>query len=60
MDIRQCHGSMRHSRIVTFVPRYKVDNRTDHEVVFAQRYQIFDEVIQTQSCCACVRDRRMC
>ena len=46
MDIRQCHGNMRHSRIVTFVPRYKLDNRTSHEIVFAQRYQIFDEVLR--------------
>ena len=45
MDIRQCHGNMRHSKTVTFVPRYKLDNRTDHEIVFAQRFQIFNEVL---------------
>ena len=44
LDIHQCHGRMRHTKIVTFVACYKLVNKTLHEIAFLQRFQTFKEV----------------
>ena len=38
IDVRQGRGRYRDTNIVTFSPRYQLDNRSSHKLVFAQKH----------------------
>ena len=38
IEVRQGRGRYRDTNIVTFSPRYQLDNRSSHKLAFAQKY----------------------
>lgn len=43
IDVRAGRGRYRDTKMVTFAPRYQLDNQSSHKLKFAQRYALYGE-----------------
>ena len=44
IEVRQGRGRYCETNIVTFTPRYQLDNQTSHKLAYAQRHLAFQQV----------------